>query len=83
MDEKRLQEIEGELECVPVNGYWHDAAADLIAEVRRLRGLIEIVEVTSGEASGVCSFCGEFRGAEGPKPHADDCPAFLPNGTVR
>lgn len=57
------------------------ALSELIAEIERLRGLIKNAEYTdTGYSAGVytCNWCFE----EHPK-HAENCPAFTPDGEVK
>jgi hypothetical protein len=50
----------------------------LVAEVRRLRGLIKRVEEVDNDFGTMfCPWCGYG------KPHAGNCPAFTPDGGVR
>lgn len=63
----------------------------LIAEVRRLRGLIKQAETAAGHyepynsvSDGHCPWCDAFGGWSIPtKPHKPGCPAFTPDGSVR
>jgi hypothetical protein len=61
----------------------------LVAEVRRLRGLIKEAE-THGEWGGdsACPWCDAVRRRAGTsfaymEPHTMGCPAFHPDGSVR
>ena len=64
--------------------HWAGVTADrlaLLAEVRRLRGVIAL-----GEHRGQhCDWCDAFRkpSAGDKDPHATDCPAFNPDGSVK
>ena len=60
----------------------------------RLRALIKQVEAhavdgeDASQSTGVCPWCGSWRMDVGvasfqPRQHADDCPAFTPEGVVR
>lgn len=71
----------------------HDLPA-LVAEVRRLRGLVVGVEKIQEAHSGdvICVFCGEIAdiapGDDFDRPiassrHTTDCPAFTAPGVVR
>lgn len=62
------------------------------AENKRLRGLVKNAECADGtNGAQSCPWCGLDRdpyyqkelGIPKRAPHADDCPAFLPNGEVR
>lgn len=60
---------------------------DLIDEVRRLREVVKGAE-RSGDSfpSGgcpACPWCGSTASVSRKEPHADSCPAFTPDGTVR
>jgi hypothetical protein len=56
-----------------------DDVPPLIAEVRRLQGLIEDAELTNGSWHE-CPWCGEWLDAqeESGTGHKPDCPAFPP-----
>lgn len=83
MTEERLKEIEDHM------GEWDHVTVpdghELIAEVRRLRALVKECEVEESE-SGNCPFCYAYRSKNSYspiEPHKSNCPAFLPDGTVR
>jgi hypothetical protein len=70
-----------------------DDCAALVAEVRRLRGLVTDAHDAGGDRDGwpACPWCG---GEERRRPawdcvgrrpieHRHDCPAFMPDGAVR
>ena len=50
----------------------HDDVPALVAEVRRLRGLVQAAEWGHGWQQAMCPWCG----AERPCAHEPDCPAF-------
>lgn len=58
--------------------------ARLVAEVRRLKGLVKVAEWSDyfevpGGDEGVCPWCQRMKHAG----HAAGCPAFTPDGAVR
>lgn len=55
-----------------------DQVTEARLEAQRLRGLIKEAEWAAQLAS-MCPWCGVLIGDK----HADDCPAFLPDGRVR
>lgn len=56
-----------------------DTVRDLVAEVRRLRGLIERVKTVDNDFGTLfCPWCGH-----GDPQHRADCPAFTESGDVR
>lgn len=59
----------------------------LVAEVRRLRGLIRRVEYRGSSGSAywyrACSWCSATSSDGRDPPHDDDCPAFTPEGEVK
>jgi hypothetical protein len=58
-----------------------DAVPFLVAEIRRLRGLIKEAELAADTANIACAcpWCGSMV----QEPHAADCPAFTEDGRVR
>jgi hypothetical protein len=60
----------------------------LVADARRLKALIKRAEWRSGGSANTywvkcCSFCDASTTSGGSPPHADDCPAFDPEGAVK
>lgn len=55
----------------------------LVAEVRRLRGLVKQAEFSNayGDFNGTCRWCGKDPTLG--NAHEDNCPAFTPDGSVR
>jgi len=52
----------------------------LVAEVRRLRGLIEKAR---GAVDGWCPWCNQYVNGIGDPDTHPNCPAFTPSGEVR
>lgn len=78
MTEEELKRIEDEgCGCVIASGYGCAAEA-LVAEVRRLRGLIKQIE-SAARQGAACPYCDSWIAER----HAADCPAFNPDGTVK
>lgn len=74
MTEDRLKTIEARARP-------HDAdAEELVAEVRRLRGLIEKAR---GAVDGWCAWCDQYVNGVGDPDKHPDCPAYTPSGEVR
>lgn len=67
------------------------AVPELIAEVERLRGIVAMSEYCGKRGPRIepaaCPWCvGEFRFSDGKSSavmHANDCPAFTPEGEVK
>lgn len=62
--------------------------ARLVAEVRRLKGLVKGAEWSGyaeclGGDEGVCPWCGNMRASLVGATHAATCHAFTPDGAVR
>lgn len=86
MSEDELKRIEDEGCGCPIKG--PDCCVEaLIAEVRRLRGLVERAE-TKGQFEHCstchnCPWCGYDATLDTKRRHAPECPAFTENGEVR
>lgn len=65
-----------------VGGEREEACRRLLPEVRRLRGLIRRGEHAAGDEYEECAWCWIHICAPGAR-HADDCPAFTPDGEVK
>ena len=84
---------EDELKAIESSGAWRVNGPKLVAEVRRLRALVDGAHDQGSNAHNepACPWCGgEQRrwpawDCVGRRPieHAHDCPAFTPDGTVR
>jgi hypothetical protein len=58
----------------------------LIAEVRRLRGLVKAAEAAAphlGERHANCPWCGYWSMGDVKRKHAPECPAFTESGDVK
>lgn len=55
----------------------------LVAEIRRLKGLIKWAEGTPHRAHGCCLWCGHDVNGEYAINHRGDCMAFERDGTPR
>lgn len=77
---------DAELEAIEAD-FRHTPTSMLVAEVRRLRGLVKRVEYrgSSGPAwwYTVCSWCSACSSDGSKPPHDADCPAFTESGAVR
>jgi hypothetical protein len=79
MTEQELTRIDGNHAgcCEPNRATGLCDVSLLVAEVRRLRGLIKKSE------DGTCRWCDQWRDGPEARLHAADCPAFTPDGAVR
>lgn len=76
--EARVAERERDATCC---GYTDETR--LVAEVRRLRGLVKRAEFGCVDDYGrFCPWCDD-GGDHEPERHAANCPAFTPSGDVR
>ncbi len=89
MTEQELAAIEARAElaheCWPEHTHHYKLGTDtkaLIAEVRRLRGLVARVEWINVEGDNGCPWCAAWE-FEKPQRHMPSCPAFSAPGVVR
>lgn len=86
MNKEELKRIEAMAEQDLACEVWQeDLVAPLVAEVRRLRGLIKAAECQGAEQYAIhanCPWCGYAPGNH-KRSHAPECPAFTENGDVR
>lgn len=93
--EAHLEAVKGRDICASAWERLDNVCADtrlLVAEVRRLRGLIKRLEWGSCDGCGIRRVCTECKAHNDDRDpdtwelvgkHKPDCPAFTPDGTVK